>query len=124
VLPSPRTEKVVAPVPPCPSNMLSVSDADPLFTVRAPKDVSVNISGVVELSYACCKLVVEIPPAAPPKSSPNLDTKDNWQLFSSSRSVVPFLIVIRPIRIPLSLLFTYSVNCSVETAAIAFAREE
>jgi hypothetical protein len=102
---------------------LSVSDAEPLLNVTAPSVLLVTISGVLELSYACCNVVVEIPPAAPPSSSPNLDTKENWQSAGSVRSVVPFLRVIKPTSIALSLLLTYSTKVSVEIPAIAFANE-
>jgi hypothetical protein len=53
-------------------NISSASDALPLWNTTAPNDEFVTIAGSIELLYACCKFVVENPPAEP-TVSPNLD---------------------------------------------------
>jgi hypothetical protein len=58
------------------------------------------ISGCAELSYACCKFVVDVPPAAP-VASPNLETLKNNAFVVSVKSVAVLNTDKTPINIPL-----------------------
>ena len=76
--PSARINDVVVPAALIPSNkLLTLSGLPVPFLMDNPSNTAlITISGVVELSYACCNVVVEIPPV-PPNASPNFDTKLN-----------------------------------------------
>ena len=59
-----------------PSNRFEVLSGLPVpfFIVNPSKAALITISGVVELSYACCSVVVDIP-SAPPHTTPNFETR-------------------------------------------------
>jgi hypothetical protein len=78
----------------------------------------VVISGVVELLYACCSVVVEIPPAAP-TVSPNFDVKKNRALEVSLKLVAVLKTDNTPIKIPLFVKLLNVLNCSVAIPSIA-----
>ena len=99
----------------------STSLVVPLFIVNAPADVFVTISGVDELSYACCNVVVDIPPAAP-ISSPNLDANKNLACVEFDKSVALETTDKTPISIPLLEKFEKIVKFSVCTFDIAVAK--
>jgi hypothetical protein len=81
------------------------------------------ISGCTELSYACCKFVVGLPPAAP-VASPNFETLKNNAFDVSLKLVVVLNTDKTPINIPLFEKFENSTYCSVAIPATACANVE
>jgi hypothetical protein len=75
------------------------------------------------LLYACCKFVVEVPPAAP-VDSPNFDALKNKALEVSVKSVAELNTDITPINIALLEKFENSTYCSVARPATACANVE
>ena len=123
VLPCPVTLNVTPfiPLPLSTSITLSVSDALPLLKETAPKVEFVNISGVEELSYACCNVVVDRPPE-PPTTSPNLEANLNLALVVSERLLADLFTDRIPISMAPSLLFEYSIYISSSAAVLASAK--
>ena len=113
VLPSPVTLNVFEAEPFCIFKTISVSAPLPLLNVNPSCVESVTISAVAdELSYACCSVVVDKPPLLP-VDSPNLETQLNIACDVLDKLLAFLLTDIIPIKIPLSLLLTYSINDSV-----------
>ena len=120
VFPCPVTLNVT-PLNPFPLNTsmtLSVSAALPLLKETAPRVEFVTISGVDELSYACCNVVVDRPPE-PPTISPNLEANLNLALVVSERLLADLFTDRIPISMALSLLFEYSTYSSSSAAVAA-----
>jgi len=66
-LPFPSMQDVCEPAPFSPSMIQSVSAALPRLIDKAQRVASITISGVVELSYVCCRFdVPSVEPTLPP----------------------------------------------------------
>ena len=118
--PSALINEVVVPAVFCPSNKLVTLSALPVpFLIDTlPKIELIVISGSEELLYACCKVVVATPPAAP-TVSPNFDVKKNHALEVSLKSVAVLKTDNTPIKIPLFVKLLNVLNCSVAIPSIA-----
>ena len=105
------------------SNMLVTLSALPVpfLILKPPNTELIKISGFVLLSYACCRVVVDIPPV-PPTDSPNLDANVIFACVISFKRVASDLIDNIAINIALSLKLEKVVNVSVVTAAIAVVK--
>ncbi len=112
VLPEPLKIILFCPAPFCIIATASESEPLPCLKVTPFNIELVIISGSEELLYACCKLVVDTPPAAP-IVSPNLEAKKNLALVSSVKSVAVLSTVKTPISTALLTKFGNGVNVSV-----------
>ena len=121
VCPDPDTVNPAVPEDPWTIRILVLSpDVPPFLTIKEGLVIVVAMSGSVsELLKACCKLIVDAPPAAPPDTSPNLETGVKRACSGSDKFVAFLTTEITPIKIPFVSLFEKVLNTSEETLAAA-----